>query len=244
MRAVLLPVLFVLGVGSATAAPCDILPYTNQCQGSNLWPVPAGWTADNNGDCQPQYPAFTYTPAHLGYIQSGTGGGPWATVDDLKVATGKQAWTFKQNTFDVMPYEYWGGACNSGTVSYDYPGALILDPGPLHPNCGHMSYNRRTQQLMHWPMCFSGDTLRGRTAGDVGVVGGTPVTGYTYFDSVMRPNVYWRCQKYYNSSSMKPSDGVCTARWTSSAQTALQKDGLDPDCDADSCVIDGTCRLR
>ena len=50
---------------------------------------------------------------------------------------------------------------------------------------------------------------------------------------------YW-----YPADYPKPSDGRCTARWTSSAKTALQKDPLDPDCDANSCVFDGTCRLR
>lgn len=93
-------------------------------------------------------------------------------------------------------------------------------------------------------MCFSGDTLRGKTAVDLQVTEGAPVGGFTYLDSAMRPNVYWRCQKYYDASSMKPSDGKCTARWTSSAKTALQKDQLDPDCDANSCVLDGICKLR
>jgi hypothetical protein len=58
MRVLILPALLVFGIGSAVAAPCEILPYQNQCQGSNLWPAPSGWAADNNGDCQPQPPQY------------------------------------------------------------------------------------------------------------------------------------------------------------------------------------------
>jgi RHS repeat-associated protein len=36
---------------------------------------------------------------------------------------------------------------------------------------------------------------------------------------------------------MKPSDGICTTRWTTVAKTPLQQDPLDPDCTADvQCV--------
>jgi hypothetical protein len=49
----LLGLLFVVGRAMA-GATCDYLPYQNQCQGSNLWPVPAGWSADSNDDCQPE----------------------------------------------------------------------------------------------------------------------------------------------------------------------------------------------
>lgn len=42
----------------------------------------------------------------------------------------------------------------------------------------------------------------------------------------------------------KPADGRCTGRWATSAKTALEKDSLDPDCGANSCVMDGTCELR
>jgi hypothetical protein len=50
----LLSLLLALSTSPALAAPCQILPYQNQCQGSNRWPVPAGYSADSNGDCQPE----------------------------------------------------------------------------------------------------------------------------------------------------------------------------------------------
>jgi hypothetical protein len=52
------------------------------------------------------------------------------------------------------------------------------------------------------------------------------------------------CSRITTQTTPKPSDGVCAARWTDASMTALQKDPLDPDCGANSCVMDGGCLLR
>lgn len=75
--------LVLLGTAAALAATgvlashCSVLPYANQCQGSNLWPVPDGWSPDNNGDCQPEAPN-TLPATMIGWLaylhQGGSGG--------------------------------------------------------------------------------------------------------------------------------------------------------------------------
>ena len=188
---------FTFGLSTlAFAAPCDILPYANQCQGSNLWPVPDGWAADNDGDCQPQPP--NGVPRIKGYVASGSypnfGVTPNAAFADMcaKYPAGTTCW-------DTGHTGVWG---TSFTLRHP--------PGSME--------ERYTGQ---GEICPSGTT----TAGTV----------YSGWSATLCPVAV---------GYAKPNNGECTARWTSSAKTALQKDPLDPDCDANSCVFDGSCRLR
>lgn len=65
MRTFSLITLLLASANAALAAPCNILPYVNQCQGSNYWPKPAGWGSYSGATCQPTPP--TYTPGYYGY---------------------------------------------------------------------------------------------------------------------------------------------------------------------------------
>lgn len=207
----------------ASAAPCDILPYANQCQGSNLWPVPAGWLADSNGDCQAE-PPLLGTIRHSGWFyvngdMQGVGAGAQPAM---------QAW-FKGNTgFSTcaeLPQSEWvtyvtyrtpwsGGVCSSGSSVIEFRGC---DAG----------------------YAINGSSVSGNVADAGGYVYFCTGTSCTYVRAWSGPV---ECRR--TSSIQKPSDGDCTARWTSSAMTTLQKDPLDPDCDANSCAFDGTCKLR
>jgi hypothetical protein len=79
-----------------------------------------------------------------------------------------------------------------------------------------------------------------------GRVAGTEhaTTNGRYYYLPSAANAGAMCVKIAGANPTKPSDGKCTARWTSSAMTALQTDPLDPDCDAGSCPMDGTCTLK
>lgn len=193
----------------AAAAPCDILPYTNQCQGSNLWPVPSGWAADNNGDCQPQAPIIIpalYTcelPSFIPGVAHGVGATKQEAASNLcaHLQAEQPQWdkcVFVDIANGIPQTTNIGVGCG---LSYWARGPMALaTSGPWNPHC--------------W-------------VGGIGYLNTAPLPGTTGFSS-------WSCG-YTNS---------CTARWTSSAKTALQKDPLDPDCDAGSCVFDGTCKLR
>ena len=214
------------------AAPCDILPYANQCQGSNLWPVPAGWAADNNGDCQPQLPTrVAGTPAHRV---------SWP---------GRQACT----DFTALTREAAAAAC-CGSMKADqaaaYPYCTTFYPGEVYsaygstPTCDVAGSEPIFRIYSSTTPCqLPGQGWRSG-----------PLGGYisTFENAIMCPAGYIHVDNTLGREcglsnpvlARKPSNGVCTARWTSSAQTALEKDALDPDCDAQSCVFDGTCKLR
>ena len=216
------------------AAPCDILPYANQCQGSNLWPVPDGWAADNNGDCQPQPP---------GKVPQVSG---WA-VGNQGLCTNYRGFT---------KAEMLSNCCNtrvSGMYCEDLPAGSVYGASGPDQTCWK---NPVDWILMHngYATLYYPD---GRTqAALCYVTYGQPAkSGYTqgHSHSGYGPTTWCPAGTYTSGSLcqiitpttwMKPSDGICTARWTSSAKTALQKDPLDPDCDTNSCVLDGFCRLR
>ncbi len=233
MRTYLLPFLFVLSAGSAVAAPCDVLPYANQCQGSNLWPVPSGWSADNNGDCQPQPPSplaesYQYawggsgerlptaqqaidthcaTPpsVQFGYLRYYLNCHP---TGSLPYASGQgQSYYWLQFGYDLSSTNQNPGRWDSGVTTISH----YTDSGYMHPVCP---------------------------------------TGYTWISKNLAMGTQWTyansltCWLNAGASISKPSDGFCSARWTSAAKTALEKDPLDPDCDANSCVLDGVCKLR
>lgn len=70
--------------GVSQAVTCNILPYQNQCQGSNYWPKPANWPvgapAYNAATCQPTAPAPW--PATYAYLYGGVRFAPddWAAA--------------------------------------------------------------------------------------------------------------------------------------------------------------------
>jgi hypothetical protein len=189
-----------LASGVAAASTCSILPYANQCQGANLWPTASGWTADNNGDCQPQPPnrvAATVTVAYDYYTNNlNFKAGSWEASCSLQMAA-------------------WGG--NSMVVTpYDPP----------------MENRRICTFMLGWQRFITQTRVANSTY--------LCPAGYEYNS----PTAGVECGLVSPAMVRKPADGVCTARWTSSAMTALQTDPLDPDCDANSCVIDGVCALH
>ena len=214
----------------AAAAPCNILPYANQCQGSNLWPVPAGWAADNNGDCQPEAPY--YVPAYWGYgISSAT---PCAiakgsTISDVKSKCCDslhtpanycelvEAWTPTSRSYDGACLGVSSGLLRVGNLSASAPQeSCRLSNGTW---VQFTVFSSATYTIAPIKLCPEGATPRA----------GNPPIGEECIAQGIQA---------------KPSNEMCTARWTSSAKTTLQKDPLDPDCTSDSCVFDGTCRLR
>ena len=220
----------------AVAAPCATMPYASQCQGSNLWPVPAGWSADSNGDCQPEPPQYKNSTATVFPENSewlGTFYGQTAeeatalfcaallayyptTLAECRLAT----------TGSVIGFAGWVGNRDCTTTPKDMV-AYSFWSGAEEPCWGGAYTTRQMSGNYFRSMNLCLDPKYPNSAAG-------PLAGCT---STLC------CQKLYSASVLKPSDGVCTARWTSSAQTTLQKDPLDPDCDAQSCVFDGTCKL-
>lgn len=266
------------------AAPCDILSYANQCQGSNLWPVPAGWAADNNGDCQPQPPY--YLPKQWAEVDRADNSlGTWCWVNNyasplisiprtaltVGESVGRCAGTAPNGAPVVVrcnePGYILGGlyTCSStrnvyhgNTVAGTLPDAAM---GPITDgyNPSYCSkYSAGFEALTRCNEVYVGGGRWGCPAGSV--TWDKDGNGSFYMadgQNVEACRAYLPCPTgyhedypgsqscYINSGeTTKPANGRCTARWTSSAQTAIQKDSLDPDCDASSCVFDGTCRLR
>ena len=215
----------------AAAAPCDILPYANQCQGSNLWPVPAEWAADNNGDCQPQSP--TIEAEYYQYANGGAG---------ARMASAQDAANTRCAVSPYMNFGYliaivncyptmaapWASGQGYYWQQYHYD-VTSTNLNPHRWDTGQTTTNSYTDSLYMFPMC-----QEGATRVPISLALGTQ---WTYENSMT-------CHLDSGVTRLKSSDGICTARWTSSAKTALQKDPLDPDCDANSCIMDGTCMLR
>ena len=230
----------------AAAAPCNILPYANQCQGSNLWPVPAGWIADNNGDCQPQPPSLTYH-APTSYYAANSHSAESKAELYAKVVEGGEGRLLQPGEVYSASWNNYG--CTGGSIDGDVYGTIMYPVFYLRPS----SCNGDTRPMwgshsyIHLiPSCATGQFPLnvGKTVEHPPEY---PMAVLFYLEGFggrnTRPN--WEvCYSINSPSTLKPSDGVCTARWTSSDKTALQKDPLDPDCDANSCVKDGTCRLR
>ena len=203
MNRVLLACIALALPSLGAAAPCDILPYANQCQGSNYWPAPAGWGPGyNSTTCQPDIPTTVpriagwyvpeagYVPANVSFSDSPEGAiGIWCGA--IGGVIGWHCDHIASPAFQVC-WNHAPTACSAFSAGK----GEICPPGTLPTNHVLNGWGNTTS------LCWT-------------------TAGYT-----------------------KPSNGVCTARWTSSAQTALQKDPLDPDCDANSCVFDGTCQLR
>jgi hypothetical protein len=180
----------------AVAATCNILPYQNQCQGSNAWPTPSGWFSDgaagdpSPGNCQ----GFTYR-----YVYN-MGSQWYDSMTALMASSQLNAWNAPANPNSCGP-----AYCECDR-NYNYAG-----PGTCMGGCSYM---------------------RSRSNGTC-----TP-------NSIAQYSVQIANGGAGRIEGTKPSDGVCTARWTTAAQTALQKDPLDPDCDANSCATNGVCELR
>ena len=229
MNRALLTCIFLAIPSLGAAAPCDILPYANQCQGSNLWPVPAGWAADNNGDCQPQ-PG--YEPAVLGYGMS-TQARVFPTLAE-KLAELSSIYsreiTFKPHGVYTIGQQGPGCADPILLTITSVNGMAVYRMTGLN-GCGAYEVYSVYGDITRNPICE--DTA---VSLEFGVAGDGVSLAYLDWQGIQR---YAKCR-----ITSKAANGVCTARWTSSAQTALQKDPLDPDCDAGSCVFDGTCRLR
>ena len=247
MNRVLLTCLFLAMPSFAAATSCNLLPYANQCQGSNLWPVPAGWAADNNGDCQPQ------PPDYVNAISGFTVTNGWIRTQGGGAVTGALG-------FGVTEAAAVTDACTRmqadgfglGTCRLAVPEEVYLAWGSVPVACGRAP----STPLAVWRQgedaaqsCFHWDTLTmgvspNYAASPLHATWGCPDPSYPTLVSGPRQGCTsgWCCAR--ESLVMKPGNGACTARWTSSAQTALQKDPLDPDCDASSCVFDGTCSLR
>lgn len=229
----------------AAAAPCDLLPYASQCQGSNLWPVPAGWLADSDGDCQPTPNYKEVDSFSLGTLY------PKHSSADAACASAypEVAWTQSGycNAAQTGRHE-WGTSsgyhCTSGpTGSSPYPSEWDSAASANSNRCCRISYNRTAS-----PCVASSSAIPALTSSTVmpvctdpayvvrwlqpnGTFGPTPHTGSRVV-----------CMFNGGASPMKPADNRCTARRMPDG--SLQKDPLDPDCDANSCVLDGTCGLR
>lgn len=217
------------------AAPCDLLPYENQCQGSNLWPVPAGWAADNNGDCQPQPPANTSwwrpSPGQLQNEQpSPASWYPWSPAKTSARSSHNCAemdipsYAAVAGKWYVLSSQGWGGSVASGN-SYS--------PWTLTGSVACDGVNKSVYAARASNQCPPNAT---------GTENCRCASGYLRASGTT--NQYLWSETCVSIGLLtKPSDGVCTARWTSSSQATLQKDPLDPDCDANSCVMDSVCKL-
>ena len=230
----------------AASAPCDILPYANQCQGSNLWPIPSGWAADNNGDCQPQPPQYDYVD-FLDPIASNQTVPAWRWEGTILGIVANPAWcaTYRSPPGNPSSFRWVEGPTASGFSAIQcgnlnpWWNAFICPTGTFGTNSSDPTEARYHVNLLTgagWRPCF-------RHA--IRCPAGYSMTASGNANTVEpRLGTQYSCVAQTGSQFMKPSDGVCASRWTSSAQTALQKDPLDPDCDANSCVFDGTCKLR
>ena len=225
MKRILLACIALALPSFVAAAPCDILPYANQCQGSNFWPAPAGWGSHSNTTCQPRPSEFWYWPIYSNGGSPSTSScgtqvqhGWFVGVDSANLVLDRHAHTHPcPDDAKLLTLEFHYSTYNTSGVetsrNYRYTWSY-----PSTPNTVHTS---------------------GITISNLNDPDGEYARNYIWPKS---PLLSYSAA--FTPTLLKPSNGVCTARWTSSAQTALQKDPLDPDCDANSCVFDGTCRLR
>lgn len=220
------------------AVPCDVPTYANQCQGSNLWPVPGGWTPDNDGDCQPEPAAFV--AAELGYMVSGNSG-LYRTAGELLASLPISAqqvlpWGLYQGptTIVTSPTSQWAGACESQTRAVGAEELLAYSTREVrHDDTCGLLVREQVATIVRWPWCQNPYGLQSYSV--------PPATEALYWVSPYG-GPYYRC--IVDPAALKPSNGRCSARWVSAAKTDVQKDWLDPDCSASSCVIDKTCKLR
>ena len=236
-RTLLAGILLVLP-SFASAAPCDVLTYANQCQGSNLWPVPAGWVADNNGDCQPEPDLWRpILEFKVGVHKGGSLSAACALAIPQVPASpwGASAWCVSQSK-QVQNYfsREAGFACLLPATSVE----VIWNP-----DAGTNMNFRCCQKTTTNNLC-TGVVAESWGSLAMGPIRSCPTGYYSAVHNYPDGASLVECRLDTPSVVAKPPDGVCTARWTSSVKTTLQKDPLDPDCDANSCVFDGTCELR
>ena len=210
----------------AAAASCDILPYANQCQGSNYWPTGSGWVSPHSSStCQPSPGSIA---AVLGWTCS------YGFAPTFVERSELEAWLWDYFPDGVLPIAagvnaYGQNSNYSPCYDVTYNGGTYggwADNRWLTGNCGSFLWPNGFCASVHKPICPPGS-------------GSLNTSSVNNGSALLFNGEYWSC-----TVNSKLPNGVCTARWTSSAQAALQKDPLDPDCDANSCVFDGTCRLR
>lgn len=206
-------VLCIINWPAWSATQCEILPYQNQCQGSNLWPVPKGWTADNNGDCQPQQPASI--PSEWN--------GEYARASGYGTIVGE---------FDAVTRFIWEGAC-AATGNYC---------SMLKEECGYIRKGEQWYQtVVIYGKKISGSCnydMFGVSWGNYKVYT-CPDNSWKLnqdWDFLGYPGKWWSSTTNASppgcsATHVKPSDGICTAR--SMPDGTIQKDPLDPDCTAD-----------
>ena len=240
----------------AVAASCDMLPYVNQCQGSNLWPAPAGWyhVTHNPVTCQP-------TPGYTDLVGVSLGTyGPIASSPNA--ACQGYAASGPYPNAGLCPIDggtWWGGATTrSYGAGYHCTHAASggLPSLPTTPNEGEWTSTWKGSERCCHAIIINGahadcdpySAVFREAIEYSAVVGRCDTEGQLYFLTsggalTLTPSLGDKYVCKMGNAPSKPNDGVCTARWTSSAKTAIQKDPLDPDCDAQSCVFDGTCKL-
>lgn len=235
---------FALALPTFTAAaPCSILPYVNQCQGSNYWPNPANWGPGYSPTtCQPIQP--TRIPAVQGWHLVS----PISTsVHPSKAEALAEGALTCGTTYPIMEIPPEGGVYGRHQPPSTPCVDNVWNQGPLGGAvcarwltgaCGTFLWPTASSSFSNHPACPSPvpqSSIRTQS---------TPDSYTAYINHWAYSNKYWYCLLPTGFSMTKPSDGVCTARWTSAAMTDLVKDPLDPDCAANSCVLDGTCRIR
>ena len=242
-RVLLACITLVLPSFVSAAAPCDVLPYANQCQGSNLWPVPAGWTADNNGDCQPEPPAYVNATPGFTFTHGWASGQAFGTTAEATVADGCAKMHVGYPLMGVVL-----SSCRISTPNEVLQAAgslpvscIIADSGPLA--VWHVGPTPTPVSCFRWDTNVQSSSP-GFSYTPLSPTWGCIDPGYPTKTSGPRTGCTTIVCCAKAPLAPKPADGRCTARWATSAEATLQKDPLDPDCDAQSCVLDGTCQLR
>jgi hypothetical protein len=237
MRTSFLFALLFLGIGSAVAAPCQILPYQNQCQGSNYWPAPSGWGPSyNSTTCQPAMPsAVSPTPTATWHAQ-GELPMVWR-IGSTTFTTPQAVCTYLGRGYQSSQDGAGCGGVIGGARSASCYGASPVWAYPTCPNgawagCSLNYFTNTYNSTCPIPgatTCPAGYALSGTGNLNTANPGLSPV---------------YSCVLQFPAQVKKPPDGVCTAKWANSSQTVLQKDPLDPDCTPTSCALDGACSLR
>ena len=212
----------VLGVAAATAwsAQYQTLPYANQCQGSNYWPKPSGWGNYNATTCQPS-PALdadweAFGPYH--------GGG----LDTVTVSSA--ACPFQATADGITGLTDWCGCLVRVGYSYQCIGSpyrvAAFDP----KYCVDLNFPLVSSVYEGWRVDQQGYNTKSTTRDGI-CPAGYAVKGSSDPSALHLPKgCFAKCSLANAALVKKPSDGVCTSRWTDASMTTLQQDPLDPDC--------------